>query len=220
MKAGSFLLSILGVSFAVLLEFSCATSDAATAEEYFSLGSAYLDLGKYAEAERWFQKARAADKTRNASEYNLGRIAFELGRTEEAARIFESLLEKDGENATLLRAAAYARIKNGDYEKAVGFYERAAALLPETEDSGYNFALVLFATERYERAADILAKVLAAESEDQDALLLLARTRKALNRPEAIDSYEAWLAVKDDAAVRRELAEACGADAPPAKEGR
>ena len=211
MKARRFLLAILVSSLAQLLAVSCALTDAATAEEYFSLGSAYLDLGKYPEAERWFQKARAADNTRNASEYNLGRIAFELGRAEEAVRIFESLLEKDAGNATLLRAAAYARIKNGDYERAVELYERAALLLPETEDSGYNFALVLYATGRHDRAAEILAKILEADSGDREALLLLARAQKALGRPEAIDSYEAWLAGKDDAVVRGELAGACEA---------
>jgi hypothetical protein len=41
-----------------------------------------------------------------------------------------------------------------------------------------------------------------------DALLLLARVQRALNKPEAVDAYSAYLKKKDDPAVRFEFAEA------------
>ncbi|MDR2068834.1 MAG: tetratricopeptide repeat protein, partial [Spirochaetaceae bacterium] len=50
--------------------FSCTSQDrAAKAEEYYALGMAYFDLGRYAEAERWLSQARSLDKTKLASEY-------------------------------------------------------------------------------------------------------------------------------------------------------
>ncbi|MDR2258264.1 MAG: tetratricopeptide repeat protein, partial [Treponema sp.] len=91
---------------------SCATWGA-SAEEYYSLGMAYFELGKFEEAEKWLNRARAADKTKTASEYNLGRIAFEAGRYQDAAKLFERILKKDPENVMALKAAAYTRIKTG-----------------------------------------------------------------------------------------------------------
>jgi tetratricopeptide (TPR) repeat protein len=50
---------------------------------------AYFELEKYAEAERWLQRATAADRTITATEYNLGRIAFETGRFNDAIQYFD-----------------------------------------------------------------------------------------------------------------------------------
>ncbi|MCL2271042.1 MAG: tetratricopeptide repeat protein, partial [Treponema sp.] len=62
---------------AVIALNGCASWGAASAEEYFSIGMAYYDMGKFAEAEKWLNRAKARDRTMSASEYNLGRIAFE-----------------------------------------------------------------------------------------------------------------------------------------------
>lgn len=191
---------------------SCASiPSAASAEEYYNLGIAYYDLGKFAEAEGWFLKAKRADKTRGASEYNLGRIAFETGRTEEAIRIFETLLKKDPDNVLTLKAAAFARLKNGDLEKAEAYYLRVVELLPETVDSTYNYALVLHASKKDERALEVLFPLLKKSPDDLDMLLLLARVEKTLGRPEAVDRYARRLELGDDPRIRREYAEACEA---------
>ena len=87
---------------AFLFLSSCASRAATRAEEYFSIGMAYFEMGKYAEAELWLNRARAVDKTMTASEYNLGRIAFERGRYEEAARHFENILIRDPDNVMAL----------------------------------------------------------------------------------------------------------------------
>ncbi len=210
MKGAPYLVAGILLAFLAALS-SCAGVQAASAEEYYNLGIAYYDLGKFAEAERWFQKAARADKTRVASEYNLGRIAYETGKAEEAARIFERLLEKDGDNVVTLKAAAFARLKNGDFEKAAAHYERVVTLLPETEDATYNYALVLHGMKQDERALEILGPLLIRHPEDADALLLRARVEKSLGRPEAVDSYAARLERGDDPVIRREFAEACEA---------
>lgn len=172
---------------------SCASRGAARAEEYFSIGMAYYDLGKYTEAEKWLNLAMTADKTMVASEYNLGRIAFETGRYGEAARNFERILEKDPNNVMALKAAAYARIKNGDLEKAGALYNRVLALVPESADDGFNYALVLYGLKKYEDCEAVLNKYPYALEENSASLLLLARAQKAQNKVEALDSYAKWL---------------------------
>ncbi|MCL2835049.1 MAG: tetratricopeptide repeat protein [Treponema sp.] len=171
---------------------SCASSGAVSAEEYFSIGMAYYDMGKYADAEQWLNRAKASDKTMVASEYNLGRIAFETGRYEEAAVHFENILKQDPQNVMALKGAAYSRIKNGDLDKAETLYNRLLVLIPESVDDGYNYALVLYSLKKYENCEEVLDKYPYALETNDASLLLLARTQKAQNKVEAVDTYAKW----------------------------
>ncbi|MCL2380258.1 MAG: tetratricopeptide repeat protein [Treponema sp.] len=177
-----------------LLLSSCASRGAAQAEEFFSIGMAFFDLGRFAEAEVWLNRARAADRTMTASEYNLGRIAFETGRFDEAALLFERILRRDPYNVMALRAAAYSRVNNGDFQRAEALYARVLALVPEYADGGFNHALVLYAMGRYEDSEAALNRHPHALEGSAPSLLLLARTKRAQNRIEAVDAYARWVA--------------------------
>ena len=180
---------------------------ATSAEEYYSLGMAYFDLGRYEEAEKWLNHARQADKTKVASEYNLGRIAFETQRYNDAAKLFEDILKKDPENVLALKAAAYTRIKTGDIDLAEKHYNKLLALVPESADDGYNYALVLYAMERYSDAERVLANYPFDLLENSESMLLYARAQNAQGKVEAIDSYAKWLADNSDSKVRYEYAQ-------------
>jgi tetratricopeptide (TPR) repeat protein len=187
--------------------FSCVTG-VTSAEEYYALGMAYFDLGKYEDAEKWFNRARLMDKTKIASEYNLGRIAFETGRYQDAIRHFDRILQADGDNVLALKAAAYTRIKTGELARAEALYERVLTLVPESADDGYNYALLLYALEKPEKAEAVLLRYQYRLDENRDALLLLARSQKKQNRVEAADSYDRWLQNNDEnARVRYEYAQ-------------
>ncbi|MCL2472849.1 MAG: tetratricopeptide repeat protein [Treponema sp.] len=189
-----FLITVLFFPVSFFL-FSCASSGNVSAEEYFSIGMAYYDMGKYAEAEQWLNKAMATDKTLVASEYNLGRIAFETGRYEEAARHFENILKTDPVNLMALKAAAYSRIKNGDLKEAEALYNRVLALVPESSDDGYNYALILYSLKKYDNCEEVLNRYPYALEENASSILLLARAQKAQNKVEAADSYAKWTAL-------------------------
>jgi len=192
------LIVILLVSQLIL---SCASRSEIKAEEYFSIGMAYYELGQnntanreryFQEAEKWLNRARSADKTMTASDYNLGRIAFENSRYAEAAGYFERILQKDPENVMALKAAAYSRIKNGDLEKAEALYDRVLVLVPESADDGYNYALVLYGLQKYGKSEEVLNKYPHALEENAASMLLYARVQKAQNKVEAVDSYAKW----------------------------
>jgi tetratricopeptide (TPR) repeat protein len=192
----------------VLVLGNCANWGAASAEEYFAIGMAYYDIGKYEEAEKWLIRAKAKDKTKTASEYNLGRIAFEAKRYDEAADYFESILQRDPGNVLALKAAAYTHIKNGDIARASDLYKRLLALVPDSYDDGYNYALVLFAMKKYDEAEQVLKTYEYALLDNNDVLLLYARAQKEQGKPEALDSYTSWLVNNSDAKVRHEYAQA------------
>ncbi len=188
--------------------FSCVTGPASVSEdELYSIGKAYFDLGKYTEAEVWFQKASRYKKTEAASLYYIGRILFIQQKYDEAAQIFENLLKKDTSNLMLLKAAAFSYLASQNYEKAEALYKKVVALSPESKDSGYGYALVLYGLKKYDDALSILKKLNADSGEDRDALLLLARTEKKLGYPEALDHYSKWLDKGDNPTVLKEFAE-------------
>jgi tetratricopeptide (TPR) repeat protein len=201
-----FLPLFLGALLLPVIISSCATWGAAPAEEYFSMGMAYFELGKFEEAEKWLNRARLMDKTKMASEYNLGRIAFETGRYQDAAKLFEGILKKDPQNVIALKAAAYTRIKTGDLELAEGLYNRILALVPESADDGYNYALVLFTLNKYAAVEEVLSGHQFALLDNNDVLLLFARAQAAQDKIEAADSYAQWLANNSDPKVRYEYA--------------
>jgi tetratricopeptide (TPR) repeat protein len=181
-------------------------SNAASAEEYFAIGMAYFDLGKYSEAEKWFNKARQTDKTKTASEYNLGRIAFESGRYAEAASYFETILKQDPDNLMALKAAAYTKIKQGDTDGAFALYSRVLRLVPESADDGYNYALLLLAMDRHEEAETVLARYSPMLKNNRDSLLLYARVQDAQNKVQAVDSYAVLLETDQSPTLRFEYA--------------
>ena len=178
-----------------------------SAEEYYSIGMAYYELGKYEEAEKWLNRASSAKKTMVASEYNLGRIAFEAERFKDAAKHFENILKRDPENVLALKAAAYSRIKTGELRLAEKHYSMVLELVPESADDGYNHALVLYAMERYAQAEEVMNKYPFALLENGELLLLYARSQKAQNKVEAIDSYAKWFSNNTDAKARYEYAQ-------------
>jgi len=192
---GFFFIFIFSILIFLSVFSSCVSKGAAQAEEYYTIGMAYFEMGKFPEAEMWLNRARTADKTMVASEYNLGRIAFETGRYEEAAVLFEKIIDLDPENVMALKAAAYSRIKNGDIKKAEELYGRVLSLTPENADDGFNYALVLFGMEKYEDSEEVLNKYPIALEEKAPSILLLARVQRALKKVEAIDTYAKWLGV-------------------------
>jgi tetratricopeptide (TPR) repeat protein len=219
MKNNRFCLAVFLLFILTLFLFpSCASYRVTSAEEYFSLGMAYFDLGRAAtdnntrvryflEAEKWLNRARSIDKTKSASEYNIGRIAFETGRFQDAAKIFETILKRDPHNTFALRAASYTRIRTGDMDIAEAHYKKLLTLVPENVDDGYNYALVLYHMERFEAAEQVLSAYQYALLDNRDTLLLYARAQKAQDKIEAAETYSRWLVNNKDAKVRSEYAE-------------
>lgn len=182
------------------------------AAEHYSLGMAYFELGKYAEAAAHFQAARSYGETRTASDYQLARILYETGKYAEAAAAFEALLAEDPPNTMLLKATAYAEAGAKNLDRATELYARAVELLPEDRDTLYNYALLLGKASLPLRGYELLLPYVEVYGEDADARLLLARLARQAGLVEAVDQYATYLRLKsDDIDARLEYAGACEA---------
>jgi thioredoxin-like negative regulator of GroEL len=107
-----------------------------------------------------------------------------------------------------LRAAAFTRIKTGELPKAEQLYEKVLQLVPDSADEGYNYALVLLALDKPEKAEEVLRKYEITMADNSNTLLLFARIQRTLNKPEAIDTYAQWLQqTPSDNQVRYEFAQ-------------
>ncbi|MCL2276360.1 MAG: tetratricopeptide repeat protein [Treponema sp.] len=201
------LIFLLLICFYIFLSITSCNSMAVSAEEYYLIGMAYFDLGRYEEAQIWLNRARQADKTMAASTYNLGRLAFEMKQYDEAVSYFEEILIKDPDNILALKAAAYTRIRTGDFLAADNHYKNLLRLIPESADDGYNHALVLYAMERYGEVEITLERYPFSLLENRDIMLLYARSQKAQNKIEAIDSYASLLVLFSNPAARYEYAQ-------------
>jgi Tfp pilus assembly protein PilF len=195
---------------------SCATATAA--EEYYSIGMAYYEMGEKAandternkafeNSARWLERAKSAKGTMRASEYNLGRIAFETKKYSIAVKHFEQILKADPDNVMALKSAAYTEIMLGNIDGAGKYYQKVLTLEPESTDDGFNYALVLYAMEKYEDAENVLKRFAYAMPDNKNTLLLLARAEKMRHKVEAVDDYALWLVNNIDPAVRFEYAE-------------
>jgi tetratricopeptide (TPR) repeat protein len=91
-------------------------------------------------------------------------------------------------------------------EKAEALYSRVLDLVPQDADEGYNYALVLYALGKYEKAEEILGGRQFALIENSDSLLLYARSQAAQRKIEAIDSFDKWLKTNSDPKVAFEYA--------------
>lgn len=195
----------------ILVSLASCLSSTDKAEEYYALGSAYFELEKYTQAEIWFNKSRFNKNTRIASEYYLGRIAYETGRYEDALQYFDRIIKQDKENVTALKAAAFCCIMLKKLDKAEEYYQKVLELVPESYDEGYNYALVLMALGKPEEAEQTLItytdmSVANNNTERPEALLLLARAQKEQGKPEAADTYNSCLEKNDDPLIRMEYA--------------
>jgi choline-sulfatase len=98
---------------------------------YFELGLAEA-MSNNMERARWaFTKAISLDPTRHEAMANLGRIAFQQGKSDEAIGQYERALRLDSRNATYLATlgSLYLNARN-DPQKALSYFSRALAADP------------------------------------------------------------------------------------------
>jgi tetratricopeptide (TPR) repeat protein len=169
--------------------------DPASAEAYYGVGSACLNLQKTAEARANFQRATELepgypDTLPNAWN-NLGLLATREGHTEEAIGYFQHALKVNPDHLVALEnlGNAYRQLKN--WEQARRVLEHAVAVSPGDPESNYSLGMVFAQTNDTQRAYEYLRRALQARPAYPEALnnlgVLYLRTQR---RDQAVAAFE------------------------------
>lgn len=124
--------------------------------------------------------------------------AFQGGRYEEAAGMFQGYTESNPDNAWGQYMLGLSAWKTGDRTRALEAFDAALRLDPAHRKSLFNSARVLLETERPQDALERVQQALAIEPLSSEGLRLLGRARYELgNEEDAIDAYQRALAIDD-----------------------
>jgi tetratricopeptide (TPR) repeat protein/peroxiredoxin len=169
--------------------------DPTSAEACYGLGSAYLNQQKTAEARESFESATKLrtsypDTLANAWN-NLGLLATQEGRTDEAVRCFKQALQLNPDHLIALNNLGNAYRLQKSWDAARKTFERALEVSPYDPDANYGLGMVYAQADDTLHAYEYLQRALQSRPAYPEALnnlgILYLRTQR---RDQAVASFE------------------------------
>jgi len=171
-----------------------------SAEAYYGLGSAQLNLQKLVEARRSFElavklHASYPDTLANAWN-NLGLLNTREGRTDDAIQCFQEALSSSPDHLIALNNLGNAYRLQRQWEKARETFQRSLVVSSDDPDANYGLGMIFAQADDPSRAYDYLQRALKSRPAYPEALnnlgILYLRTQR---RDEAVVSFEACIRV-------------------------
>ena len=177
--------------------------DPESAEASYGIGSALLNQGKNAEAQKYFERAlkmRASYPDTLANSWNnLGLIAGREGRLDDAVAYFLEALRLSPNHRIALNNLGGAYRQQKKWEEAKKVYERVLSLNPFDADANYGLGMVYAQLDDTTRAFELLEQALKAKPDYPEAFnnlgILYLRTQR---RDEAVASFEKAIEASPD----------------------
>jgi tetratricopeptide (TPR) repeat protein len=174
--------------------------DPSSAEACYGLGSAYLNQKKTSEARESFERAtklRASYPDTLANAWNnLGLLATQEHRTEEAIRCFQQALHLNPDHGIALNNLGNAYRQEKNWDAARKTFERALEVSPNDPEANYGLGMVFAQADDSAHAYDYLQRALKYRPAYPEALnnlgILYLRTQR---RDEAVASFEECIRV-------------------------
>ena len=169
--------------------------DPSSAEACYGLGSAYLNQQKTAEARESFERATklhaSYPDTRANAWNNLGLLATQEGRTNEAIRCFQEAVRLSPEHMIALNNLGNAYRLQKSWAEARKTFERALEVSADDPEANYGLAMVFAQADATADAYEYLQKALKARPAYPEALnnlgILYVRTQRL---DQAVASFE------------------------------
>jgi tetratricopeptide (TPR) repeat protein len=124
-----------------------------------NLGTALQESNRLDEAETAFKNAFALDENYNAS-YNLAKMAYTKGRYEEALGWIQKSLAKYNRSLLAFNLQGLTLEALERLDEAVASYQLALKLVPNEPNVQYNLGVAYFKKKDYDRAKEIMTRIL------------------------------------------------------------
>ena len=172
MRVRRLLPALLLLTAEALLLSGCVTSrrDHDIASQFYDLGNAYVELGKYDKAVTEFQAALNIDPGFVKADYNLALAYAHAKRTADAIAILKRLLISDPENTQVLSALGWVYHLAARDDDALAQYAMVVRLSPADLNALYNAGIILWKLKRPQEAMEKFTTLLAKAPDDTDAL--------------------------------------------------
>lgn len=174
--------------------------DPASAEALYGLGSVYLKQNKKNEARDYFECATKGQasfpETMPNAWNNLGLMATQEGRTDDAIPLFQQALKISPDHIIALDNLAGAYRQQKKWDEARRVLERALSVSPQNAEANYSLGMVYAQTNDEQHAYEYLQKALKARPDYPEALnnmgVLYLRTGR---RDDAVRNFEECIRV-------------------------
>ena len=182
-----------------------------------NLGGAYLDSGQEDKAEAMFNKVGGIDNENPEAKAGLGKIEFNRGGFENAAKLFRESGKGD-ELASYFNTLGISKVAKGKFDEAVQIYKNAMMVLPEKEKFHlleFNIGLAYRKANNFGEAANAFARsVIASPTYEKAKVGFLASVEEAKKANQPVDEKSAKRATE---LLKREAEAAAAGVAAPAK---
>lgn len=180
-------------------------------ESRTTLGTFYMQLARYQEAERELRAAIRQAPNWVPAYANLADLYRIQGRERQAEEILREGLRAAAENATLRHALGLALVRQQRIPEALEQLERAAELAPDDARMAYVYAVALHSTGRVTEAIRTLEAAHAHAPRDRDIIFALATFhRDAGNLARAVYYAELLVETFPGDSEARQLLESLG----------
>lgn len=122
-------------------------------KEYLNIADTYYSMEKYDKAITYYTNCLNDKSLYNTAYYKLGLCYVKSSDWNNAENVFQTLLKKDPENATLKSSLAYVYCMNNSTEKAGKIYVQLLEQFPENSLYLENYIAVLLKEKKYDESA-------------------------------------------------------------------
>jgi Flp pilus assembly protein TadD len=141
----------------------------------YRIGQAHYTTQNLADAEKYFALAVGQAPQNIEFKAKLGTVKIELNKTAEAKQLLEELLKAYPKHVQSLTNLGYVYFLGGDVQKANEYYNSAIALDPDYEPALLNKAGLYNYLKEYEKARQLLQRILKRNPNNQRVKELLVQ---------------------------------------------
>ena len=142
-------------------------SDSTLLNEYYNIGNAFYDLGKFEKAKEYYEKVLALDKDFHKARYNLIYVNMYNSNFADANLNIDYLISADSMNYKIKEFYAYIKYKEKDYESALSIYSELLDRGFVSNDLYLNISKIYFILNEFQKSLSFIDKVLV-DSEDPE----------------------------------------------------